>query len=115
MSETTNIIPFPGEKPDFQEMMLDGKPEAMLSARGVMLFCLSSWRLDKNERARGCLQRYCEYIALHGYKGGAASALAELDKLGKDDAIAWIKRTFARYVQDQGSLVQYVMGPLWGG
>lgn len=114
MSES-KIIPFPGETPDVQEMMLDGKPEAMLSARGVVLLCLSSWRLDKNERAHGCLQRYCEYITLHGYKGGAASALAELDKLGKDDAIAWVKRTFARYVQDQSALVQYVMGPLWRG
>lgn len=57
----TNIIPFPKEKPDVQEMMLDGKPETMLSARGVVLTCLSSWKLDGNENAYGCLQRYCEY------------------------------------------------------
>lgn len=108
------IIPFPGEKPDVQEMMLDGKPETMLTARGVVLLCLSSWRLDKNELAHGCLRRYCEYITLHGYRGGGTNALAELDKLGKGDAIAWIKRTFARYVKDQGVLIQYVMGPLSG-
>lgn len=111
----TNIIPFPGEKPDVQEMTLDGKPETMLSARGVVLFCLSSWRLDQNERAHGCLQRYCEFIAAHGYKGGATKALAELDGLDKPQNIAWVKRTFAQYVQDQNSLIQYVMGPLFGG
>lgn len=114
MSET-NIIPFPGEKPDVQEMMLDGKPETMLSARGVVLLCLSSWKLDQNERAHGCLQRYCEYIAMHGYPGGAVKALAELNKTDKPQGIAWVKRTFTQFVQDQNSLVQYVMGPLSGG
>lgn len=28
------IIPFPADKPDVREMILDGKPEMMLSARG---------------------------------------------------------------------------------
>lgn len=49
------IIPFPSEKPDIQE--------TMRSARGVVLTCLSSWELDQNENAHGCLRRYCEYIA----------------------------------------------------
>lgn len=109
-----NIIPFPKEKPDVQEMMLDGKPETMLSARGVVLTCLSSWKLDGNENAYGCLQRYCEYITMHGYPGGAQKALAELDSLDMPQDIAWVKRTFARYVQDRNSLIQYVMGPLLG-
>jgi len=109
------VIPFPTETPDVRTMILDGKPEVMLSARGVVLMCLSSWRLDKNENARGCLQRYCEYLAMHGYRGGAQKVLSELDRLGKNDAIAWIKRTFARYVQDHNALVRYVMGPISGG
>lgn len=112
---STNLIPFPSEKPDVQEMMLDGKPEMMLSARGVVLFCLSSWKLDQNEQAHSCLQRYCEYITMHGCPGGAAKALAELDGLDKPQDIAWVKRTFARYVQDHNALIQYVMGPLFGG
>ena len=45
------IIPFPEDNPDVREMMLDGKPEVMLSARGVMLFHLSSWIKDENEKA----------------------------------------------------------------
>ena len=111
----TNIIPFPQEEPDVQEMMLDGNPETMLSARGAVLLCLSSWKLDKNERAYGCLQRFCEYITMHGYPGGAQKALAELDSMDHPQDAAWVKRTFARYVQDQTALIQYVMGPLLGG
>ena len=103
------IIPFPEDNPDVREMMLDGKPEVMLSARGVMLFHLSSWIEDENEKAHNGLRRYCEYITMHGYPGGASAALAELDNMGKEQGIAWIKRTFARYVQDSFALIQYVM------
>lgn len=103
------IVPFPGEKPDIKEMMLDGKREAMLSARGVVLFHLSAWKVDGNEKAHNGLRRYCEYITLHGYQGGASTALAELDGMEREKAIAWVKRTFARYVQDQAALIQYMM------
>ena len=104
------VIPFPGEKPDIQEMMVDGKPETMLSARGVVLFHLSAWKVDKNEKAHNGLQRYCEYITMHGYRGGAEKAFAELTSMDKPRGIAWIKRTFAEYVQDQKALIQYMMG-----
>lgn len=103
------IIPFPEDNPDVREMMLDGKPEVMLSARGVMLFHLSSWIKDENEKAHNGLRRYCEYITMHGYPGGAGKALAELDELGKGEDAAWIKRTFASYVQDEAALIQYMM------
>ena len=91
------IIPFPGERPDVQEMMLDGKLETMLSARGVVLFHLSAWKVDGNEKAH------------NGLRGGAGMALAELDRLGEGEDAAWIKRTFARYVQDERALIQYMM------
>lgn len=103
------VIPFPGEKPDIKEMMLNGKPEMMLSARGVVLFHLSAWKVDGNEKAHNGLRRYCEYIALHGYQGGASAALAELDGMEREKAVSWVKRTFARYVQDQAALIQYMM------
>ena len=103
------IVPFPGEKPDMKEMMLDGKPETMLSAQGVVLFHLSAWKVDGNEKVHNGLHRYCEYIALHGYRGGASAALAELDGMEREKAIAWVKRTFARYVQDQAALIHYMM------
>ena len=63
------IVPFPGEKPDMKEMMLDGKPEVMLSERGVVLLHLAAWRVDGNKKAHNGLRRYCEYIALHSYQG----------------------------------------------
>lgn len=106
------ILQFPKQRPDVQEMMLDGKPETMLSVRGVVLMSLFSWKLDGNERAHDCLRRYCEYIAAHGYRGGASKALEELDGLGKGADAAWVRHTFAQYVEDQNALMQYVMGAL---
>lgn len=103
------IIPFPGEQPDMKEMMLDGKPEVMLSARGVVLFHLSAWKVDGNEKARDGLRRYCEYITMHGYQGGASAALAALDGMDKPQEIDWVKKTFAQYVQDERALIQYMM------
>lgn len=106
------VIKFPHQGPDVQEMMLGGKPEMMLSARGVVLMCLSSWKLDKNEKAHDVLRRYCEYVAAHGYRGGASKALTELDSLGKGEDSEWIKRTFAQFVTDQNALMGYVLGAL---
>ena len=103
------IIPFRPEKPDVAEMEVGGKMEAMLSARGVVLLCLSAWRLDKTPKALYSLRRYCEYISAHGYRGGAAKALAELESLDDGQAKAWIRRTYARYVSDQLAMVNYVM------
>lgn len=106
------VIQFPHQGPDIQEMILDGKPEMMLSARGILLMCLSAWKLDANEKAHDVLRRYCQYISCHGFQGGASKALTELDSLGKGADSAWVKRTFARYVEDQNALMQFVLGAL---
>ena len=90
-------------------MMGDGKKELMLSGRGVVLFYYSAWKEDGNGKALDGLRRYCEYIAAHGYRGGATKALSELKRMGKDDAAEWIRRTYARHVQDDKSLMQYVI------
>lgn len=95
--------------PDVREMMVDGRKELMLSGRGVVLFYYSAWKEEGNGKALDGLRRYCEYIAAHGYRGGATKALAELKRMGKDDAAAWIRRTYARHVQDDESLMQYVI------
>ena len=106
------VLQFPSQGPDIQEMMLNGKQEMMLSARGVLLFCLSAWKLDGNEKAHDALRRYCQYISAHGYRGGASKALMELDSLGKGEDAAWIKHTFARFVTDQSVLMEQVLGAL---
>lgn len=95
--------------PDVKEMMVDGKKELMLSGRGAVLFYYSAWKEDGNGKAFDGLRRYCEYIAAHGYRGGATKAMAELKSMGKDDAAEWIKRTYARHIQDDESLMQYVI------
>lgn len=96
-------------RPDMKEMMVDGKKELMLSGRGVVLFYYFAWKEGGNGKALDGLRRYCEYIAAHGCRGGAAKALSELKRMGKDDGAAWIRRTYARHVQDDESLIQYVI------
>lgn len=95
--------------PDVKEMLVDGKKELMLSGRGVVLFYYSAWKEDGHEKALDGLRRYCEYISAHGYRGGATRTLAELKGMGKDDAAAWIRRTYARHVHDDEALMQYVI------
>ena len=109
MENRDNVLQFPHQGPDVREMMLDGKPETMLSERGVVLFYLSAWKMDSNARARNGLRLYCEYISAHGCKGGASRLLDELDGLDIEAAKAWVKRTFARYVQDQRAMVAYII------
>lgn len=104
-----NMIPFPGGQPDVKEMMLDGKQETMLSARGVVLLALSGWKDDGLPASKKAMSKYCEYINLHGYRGGAEKAFTELEGMDKPQGVAWVKRTFARYVQDQSALVHYML------
>ena len=106
------IIPFLGERPDVTEMVVDGNLETMLSARGLVLFHLSAWKVDGNEKAHNGLRRYCEYITMHGYQGGASAAMETLDNMDKEHGIAWIKRTFAEYVRNQSALIQYMMNTM---
>lgn len=94
---------------DMKKTVIDGEEQYLLSGRGVVLTLLFCWRDDKNQKAREGLRRYCEYICAHGRKGGATGALLELDGLELEEATAWIKRTYARHVQDDAALIGYVM------
>lgn len=98
------------DKADYTKGIIDGKEEILFSGRGTVLITYFSWLDDKLPKTREALRRYCEYIAAHGYRGGATKALAELEELGKDDAVSWIKRTYARHVQDDMALIQYILG-----
>lgn len=95
---------------DCRKVVIDGKEEIAFTGRGTVLVTYFCWVDDQLPKAREALRRYCEYIAVHGFKGGAAKALAELEALDKDHAVEWIKRTYARYVHDDGALIQFVMG-----
>lgn len=90
-------------------MLLDGKPELMLSARGVVLLALCGWKGEGLEASRGAMRRYCEYISLHGFHGGASAAMAALEAMSTDDAKRWVKLTFNEYVSDKDAVIQYMM------
>lgn len=106
------VIQFPHQGPDVQEMILDGKPEMMLSARGVLLLALAGWKEESLEASKDAVCRYCEYVCLHGFPGGANAAMTALKGMSTDDAEGWLKRTFAQFVTDQNALMGYVLGAL---
>lgn len=99
---------------DYQRTKIDGEEEILLTARGVVLTCFFVWKDDGNPKSHDGLRRYCEYIAAHGFKGGASKALAEPEALPtKDEAVDWIRRTYARYVPDSGyGLMEYLLGAM---
>lgn len=94
---------------DFKKSVIDGEEQYLMSGRGTVMVIYFCWLDDKNQLARAALKRYCEYIAAHGFKGGAMRALSELDELDKDRAVEWIRRTYARYVHDDAALIGYIM------
>jgi len=94
------------EEMDYKEADIAGKPETVLSGRGVVLFCYSAWVNDHMPKARDALVRYCQYIAFHGFKGGASKALTELDS--RQDGAAWIRQTYDRYIQNPAAMVDYL-------
>lgn len=95
---------------DCMRRIIDGEEQLVFSGRGTVLVTYFTWTDDKNQKAREAMKRYCEYLAAHGFKGGAAKALAELDRLDKDRAVEWIKKTYARYVQNDTALIQFMLG-----
>lgn len=94
---------------DFTKGEVDGEEQYLLSGRGTILTIYFCWADDKNQKARETLLRYCQYIAAHGYKGGASKALAELISKKKDAAIEWIRQSYARHVHDDAALIQFVL------
>lgn len=95
---------------DFQETVIDGEEQVLLTGRGTVLTTYACWKDDGNARAREALMRYCQYIASHGRGGGATRAFEELDALETDRAVEWIRQTYARHVHDDAGLIQYVLG-----
>lgn len=95
---------------DFQETVIDGEEQIILTGRGTVLATYACWKDDGNVRAQEALMRYCQYIAPHGRGGGATQAFAELDALDTNKAVEWIRQTYARHVHDDAGLIQYVLG-----
>ncbi|MBE6070177.1 MAG: hypothetical protein E7211_21175 [Clostridium lundense] len=94
---------------DCKREIIDGEEQYILSGRGVVLLSYFAWLDEKLPKAREALTRYCQYIGMHGFKGGATKALAELDALDKDGAMQWIRRTYARHVHDDRAFMEYIM------
>ena len=62
-----------------KEVIVDDKKKLVLCPLGVLAVFFNGWREHGNQQLHDGLRRYCEYICMHGYRGGATKALAELD------------------------------------
>lgn len=57
------------EQRDITIHTVDGQKESYLSGRGTVLVVYFSWLDDKLPKAKLAVQRYCEYLGLHGAGG----------------------------------------------
>ena len=69
-----------------EEIIIDGKKKLVLCPLGVLAVYMNGWREHGHQKSHEGLRRYCEYISMRGYRGGATKALAELDSLDIDGA-----------------------------
>lgn len=92
-----------------EEIIIDGKKKLVLCPLGVLAFFLNGWREHGSQKSHDGLRRYCEYISMHGHRGGATKALAKLDSLDIDRAVSWMGRAYDRYVKDGFAMLGYVL------
>jgi len=83
--------------------------ETCITSTGVLFMALHGWRKDRNETCREALQRYCQYLARHGYGKVATEIWADLAALPDQPARKWLEDTFSQYVTDPIAAVEYVL------
>lgn len=98
------------DKSDVRTMEIGGKPEVMLNARGVLQLAYFGWADERLPKGEEAMRRYCQYISMRGYPGGASNALKRWKSVDVRDGVDWLKSTFARYVTNEADAMQYVMG-----
>lgn len=92
-----------------KEIIIGGKKKLILCPLGVLALFFNGWREHGSLKMHNGLRRYCEYICMHGYRGGATKALAELDSFSRSEAIKWIGRTYSRYIKDEYAMLDYIL------
>lgn len=95
--------------PDGWEQVEGGKNHPVVSARDVVLLAWAAWKKSGSEQSKNAVRRYCEYISAQGYRVGPSKAMAELGAMSFNRGAKWIKKTFAKYVQDRTAVMRCVM------
>ncbi len=90
----------PSQEPMTRTMIIDGKEEVMLSARGLMLFSFYAWRDDRKPNGKQFLKEYCRLLATRKYGGTASEIFKALEAMSKDEGAAWMQHTFDQYMGD---------------
>lgn len=86
--------------------------ETLVSPTGVILMALRGWRTDHKRECREALERYCQYLAMHGYGKGSKAIWNALALMDDQQAREWVESTFERYVLDPIAAVEYVLGEI---
>ena len=74
--------------------MMERHEETYLSPTGVILFALHGWRKDHKQECREALERYCQYLAMHGYGQGSKAIWRVLKVMDDQQVAEWVERTF---------------------
>lgn len=84
--------------------------EVYLTGTGVIILAYVSWKVDNMPVGREEMQRYCQYLAMHGYGEGATAIMTTLEGMSVEDGTKWIRASYNRYVDDMAAAVNYVLG-----
>ena len=97
------------ELPDIRPDLIDRNPMDLTPAEVVVWYYLG-WKELGDEGDEAAVMRFCEYLAMKGYGGGAKDIMRELSSLPVDAGIEWIRTRYAAHIDDDENMLDYVNG-----
>jgi len=92
---------------------VDGEEEILLTASGVLILSSLAWTQDGLPKGREAMQRFCNYLARHEYKGTASSIYDDLMRMDTDQAVQWLRVTCREWVLDEKELFNIAFDGCW--
>ena len=77
----------------------------LFSTRGVLKFCYLEMVDEKNPIAIKFMDEYYKLLATRKYGKKAGAIKQEVRKMGKDQAIDWVEKTYEKYVHDDMEII----------
>jgi len=97
------------DKKNRTTQIINGKKTRLINADGLLQLAAHGMFYEHLPKYEKTIERYCQYISVHGYKGGANKAFLKLKSMNYDKAVIWLENTHKKYVTDDVAMVTYVL------
>ncbi|MNT27306.1 hypothetical protein D3C72_1629320 [compost metagenome] len=78
----------------------DDPEDYLFSPRGLLKFSYLEMAENKNPKAISFMKEYYKLLAMRKYGKTAAAIHQEVRRMGKEEGVRWIEKTFNRYIPD---------------